>query len=602
MKSTYVPQRVQEKAGFRHSRVITTAGLVLLGMGTGIVSLLLGASVFGMPMFLSYFSSPLLILLSLLPPVLLTLFLYCVSGRAWTGFLVPALVILTLSLISYFKMQVRAAPLYYTDFQLANEAGNTITGYSFIYNWKVWVAAAYIIVGTIAAFLLLKHKPPVKLRLIGAAVVTTACVLLFSFVYTNNKVYASAKGSYEINPWSKAEQYIVRGFVFPFLSSTNDAAPQKPDGYDKFDAAEALAEYGSDVIPEGKKVNVVSVMLESYADFSVFDAVDFNMDVYGPLHELQQESVHGSLVDNVFAGGTINTERSFLTGYTALDNFTSPENSYVYYFREQGYHTEGFHAGDSWFYDRKQANANIGFDRYYFLEDYEEANRWDGFFFSTVLSLYEARDPDTPYFAYNLSYQNHGPYDAEKTSDTAYIMRGSLTDKSYNILNNYLEGVYNTTQHISDLIDYFRGRSEPVVVVLFGDHKPWLGDDSSVYKELGINIDQSTEEGFYNFYATPYIIWANDAAKSALDNDFTGFGGDFSPCFLMNKLFEECGFGGNAFMKAADALRENITVVNTATGYFAENGVLTAALSADNDRVYKNYMKIEYYWQHNFTN
>ncbi len=162
----------------------------------------------------------------------------------------------------------------------------------------------------------------------------------------------------------------------------------------------------------------------------------------------------------------------------------TPVKSYVDYFKTQGYVTEGFHAGDSWYYNRTAVNKNLGFDNYYFLEDFQDSNRWDDFFFQTVIRLYESRDSDVPYFSYNLSYQNHGPYDSAQTSDTTYIEKGNLTDTSYNIFNNYMEGVSDTTRRAAEFIDYSPCPSEPVVVILFGDHKPWLGNNNEVYREL----------------------------------------------------------------------------------------------------------------------
>lgn len=67
-------------------------------------------------------------------------------------------------------------------------------------------------------------------------------------------------------------------------------------------------------------------------------------------------------------------------------------------------------------------------------------------------------------------------------------------------------------------MEYFKRDSEPVVVILFGDHNPWMGDT------MGANFDLDTEEGFYNYYNTPYIIWGNDTAKEVLENDFVGEG------------------------------------------------------------------------------
>lgn len=42
------------------------------------------------------------------------------------------------------------------------------------------------------------------------------------------------------------------------------------------------------------------------------EGVDWDA-AYGTYHEILAESYHGQLLDNVFAGGTINTERAFLT-------------------------------------------------------------------------------------------------------------------------------------------------------------------------------------------------------------------------------------------------------------------------------------------------
>ena len=147
-----------------------------------------------------------------------------------------------------------------------------------------------------------------------------------------------------------------------------------------------------------------------------------------------------------------------------------------------------------------------------------------------------------PYFSYSLSFQNHGAYPSETTSGTAYINNNAhYSEATYNILNNYLEGIYDTTERIYAFVDQFRDLDEPVVIVLFGDHMPWLGDNGYIYDELGINTDLSSEEGFYNYYSTPYVIWANEAAKETADSDFTGQGDSISACFLMEQLFELCG-------------------------------------------------------------
>jgi hypothetical protein len=321
--------------------------------------------------------------------------------------------------------------------------------------------------------------------------------------------------------------------------------------------------------------------------------------VYAAWHALQAESVSGWLVNNISAGGTIDTERLFLTGFSSLTDIRRPTDSYVRYFNSQGYYTEGFHAGDAWFYKRNSVTKYLGFDRYRFVEDFADATRRDDYFFPKIRELYSERDASVPYFAHHLTYQNHSPYHVEGTAEPWLISREGLTDGAFNILNNYLTGIYDTSARIWEFVGAFRDDPEPVVLIFYGDHKPGLGSFNSVYDDLGIDIDPGDEEGFYNLYTTPYAIWANDAAKTALGNDFTGDGGDFSPCFLMNRLFSLCGWGGDAYMKAASELFAVVDVLNTPTGAFRERGELTAALSPDAAALYGDFQIMEYYRRYN---
>ena len=41
------------------------------------------------------------------------------------------------------------------------------------------------------------------------------------------------------------------------------------------------------------------------------------------------------------------------------------------------------------------------------------------------------------------------------------------------------------------LTDYFSAGDEPVVLVFFGDHLPYLGDNQLAYRELGSDVAQT---------------------------------------------------------------------------------------------------------------
>ena len=135
------------------------------------------------------------------------------------------------------------------------------------------------------------------------------------------------------------------------------------------------------------------------------------------------------------------------------------------------------------------------------------------------------------------------------------------------------------------------------MLVLFGDHNPWMGDGNSVYTALGIDFDLGTEAGFRDYYSTRYIIWANDAAKAALGSDFSGEGPEIGPYFLMNELFALCGWDGPAYLQLADTVMDAVPVIHT-TGRYVENGAVTTALSADAAETVKQFLAAEYFYSH----
>jgi hypothetical protein len=550
----------------RQSARVTIGSLLVLSLLTGFFSLLLAASGYGEELYQSYFASPLLILLNLLPPALLIFAVYFATGRAWLGFAVGAGIVLLASGVDFYKIQIRGDPLMAVDLSVAAEAGKMIGRYSPDIGPPFTNAAIFGLFGTLWTFFVCRYRFSGARRRVFASLLTAAVLLgLSATVYVNDKIYRDTVGDYDIGWPTHNEDFRLRGFVYPFIHSIKAAFPSPPDGYSAAAAEQILAKYPTDAIPENARVNVISVMLEAFSDLSEFPGVSLTADVYAKWHALEAESVRGRLVDNIFAGGTIDTERLFLTGNTALTDIRGATESYVYYFRDNGYYAEGFHPGDDWYYNRTNVCRDLGFERYFFFSDFKNADKSDKFFFDKLRSLYDRRDKSVPYFNHSLTIQNHGGYDATKTAEPHLISREGISDEAFNIANNYLLGIYDTNQRIWDFVDTFRDDAEPVILLFYGDHKPWLGNAESVYRELGINTDTAEDDGFYSLYTTPYIIWANDAAKSVLGDDFTGVGGDFSPTFLMNKLFALAGWGGDAYMKAANAAFEETPVVNSRT-------------------------------------
>lgn len=586
--------------------------ITALGCAAGLLTMALAATAYlnlpGWPLFLSYFHNPLIPALNLLPPVLLIWAVFFLTRRAWIAFPAAFIPVVGISLVNYFKIRLRSDPLLAADLKLAAEAGGIVGGYTLDLTWLVWFSLFSLIAGTLFAFFLIpKGEKGWQNRAFGALACLAMLAAAFQPLYLSDELYQRASNEALINPRSDVESYLSRGCVYPFLHTFGALNASRPEDYVPETGAALLAQFPDGDIPEDQKVHIMGIMLEAFCDLTDYPALaaqESVAEVYAPWHALEEQSVTGDLLTNIFAGGTVDSEWAFLTGYTTHGDFVKPTDSYVWYLRDQGYQTFGSHPGFGWFYDRENINQYLGFEEYWFTENHygalvdPVAAQWhsDPLLAKELLAQLEERTRQGPCFSFSVAYQNHGPYDTNVTSGKAYLTpaNSGMGQESCNIINNYLGGLSETIGAMTGLADGLAAMEEPVVLVLFGDHKPWLGNGNSAYTEAGVTFDLSTTQGFYDYYSTPYLIWANDAAKAALGSDFTGDGGDFSPCFLMTELFDLCGWEGPAFLQMSRDLRAITPLVHTQNLYWREDE-LTETLPEESADFLSRFLSAQYY-------
>ncbi|MBR6259295.1 MAG: LTA synthase family protein [Oscillospiraceae bacterium] len=548
------------------------------------------------------------VLLNLLPVMLLTAFGFFLTRRVWAAAIISGFPIALMTFCNYYKLQLRGDPLVFLDVGHIIEAADMVSGtgnYDLIIERTKLIAGAVIIAALILTFIFVKFKSPFfgRKRFIMSGISLAVLVILTPTLYASTAVYGATDAilndDYGVfNEYSDADQYVTRGVVYSFLNSASNAAARKPAGYNKNEAAALAAKYESADIPADKRINVMAIMLESYNDFSKF-GVEFEKDPYENYHALLSECVHGEIVTNIFAGGTIDTERAFLTGFSEFYEFDKKTPSLASYLDGQGYSVVFHHPGYQWFYNRQNVNKYMGFEDMFF-----EENRYDdiGFlyndsrFFADILKEFKSRITNIGNcFSYSVTYNNHGPYDTDMLQGDVFVGRGGYSEEAWYILNNYFHGISRTDKAMKELTDGLRDYSEPTVLVMFGDHNPWMGTSSFVFDELGVNLDRDTEDGFYNYYCTPYVLWANDAAKKLLKDNVTGYGGSFSSMLLREKLMSLCSWQGDTMNMAQEALLSSGVDVLSVTGLVRENGVLTKEPTPDAGKAINEFLKIQYY-------
>ena len=556
--------------------------LLLGSFAQGLFCLYFSAGAYTWDLWHFYLSDPGLVCLNVLPLVLLAFVLWLLTNRPWIAFFTTGAVSLLYAFSAYWKVMIRSDPLFAEDLALVGEAAQISDGYLF-FNLPMFLAVLFVALGTLLFFFFIRGGfPKWSVRLIGAALLVGLVIPTYFLVYTSDDIYESCEVWEELDPWIENNQYFSRGGIYPFLYSVKSAVPQPPEGYNEEDAVALLQSYDTDMIPEEQKVNVVIVMFEAFADFS--DETDriTGGNPYADYQALRSQCYSGDLITNFYGGGTNNSERCVMTGFADLYRFRHPLWSYVQYFSDNGYVAQGSHSGNQSFYNRNTVNANMGFDEYWFYENrYEEMSDTvivpDEIFLPDIADLaLDKIEKGENVYSFNVTYQNHGPYATYLYDGSVeYVPQGDLTDEDYAVVNNYLNGVADTGKQMVNFVDTFRDCDEPVVLVMFGDHRPSMGSWGSTYEELGIPMYGEDDECFRHFYSTEYLIWGNDAAKAVLGTEFSGQGPTISPCFLMNVLFDQCGWEGPSYTKLTDEVMAALPVV-TINDHFLCNGTFVS--------------------------
>ncbi len=486
-------------------------------------------------------AQPLLIVLNALPIGLLLLMFTCLFRNVFFGAALVNFSVCALSIANRIKIEVRDEPVFPRDLGLLKEVGSAMTTYDIHFPWA---AIAVVIVTTLllvilGVFIGCKPFPIARLRgwlgsLLGAAASLAVLTGLIFTVYASNALYNSFRVS---NAYYVPAVFNELGFPYCFTHHFTTYPVDKPHGFSKAQAE--VWEKGSLAENQGKAVNVVMVMNEAFSDISDHAAFDYGQadDPLPNLHALQTDphALTGHVVVPGFAGGTANTEFDVLTGIqtnalsatttSALRVVNRDLDSLFRVYGADGYRTSFFHPGDDWFYNRENVYRWLGAEETVFADqmtDLEYKGRWvtDDYMADLIEQEFEETvAAGKKLFHYTTTIQNHMSYTADKYGEgyhyPAVPLKVSVSDQVRTMLEVYMEGARDADAMLGRLRDYFAGRSEPVVLVFFGDHLPYLGDNQLGYRELGFTEEPNWSE--LTSYETPYVIWANDAAAEALD-------------------------------------------------------------------------------------
>lgn len=569
-----------------------------------------------------YLESPLLFALNTLPLTLFMLLIYHLTCRQWAAFTFGGGLFLTMQIVNRFKMKLREEPFIFSDILLGPEAARVVKLSEMPISLSVVLSCAFWLVCSVLLFIFVKsdkHGRIVKIAgiTLSVALFTTA---LFG-IYKDYKLYDSFKVRGSI--YSRVDQFKSRGFLYSFLVKANSIKSIKPEGYSKAEAEQLLQQYEKKS-GEGKQKDmphIIAIMGEAFYDIDRVPGIEFTEghDPLANFNRIIRQAYSGRIVTNIFGGGTANTEFAFLTGHSMpiMPEMSSPYSSYLRkdtfslarILEKRGYASLAFHPGESWFYNRSNVYNFFGFDRIFFKKDMDLENVKFNHGYISDTDTYEfllerfnehlAAKPEAPLFEFVVTIDNHGPYSKEDIGYPEMLHRKKEMDISaYRLLNNYINGVSRCDQALGQLVDSISEIEEPVVLLYFADHLPFLGENDLGYKALNFDVNQSGEaEAFLNHYGTPFFIWSNRAAQKLLAGNgvplLTGNAPMISANYIATELLKYTGIDGGAYFNFLSKLKEDLPIITNR--FIKENNMFTENISEKSEIMMDKYRKMQYY-------
>lgn len=452
--------------------------------------------------------------------------------------------------VNYYTLQLRGEPFLPWDLSQVSEAAGVAAAAGIKIQpsmaWSIGIIAA--LVGL--TFWLYRGRAPLALphRLVELAAASAALAALVFGVYLQPTVTAWL-GIYP-DAWMQDRYYRWYGVITGFMTNLTNLEIDKPEDYSEeavnavLDAVEKADGAAGENFPESygatesnpeEQPAIIYVMNESYWDVSQLEdyGVVFDTDISPNLHALQQSAASGKVYSPSFGGGTCDVEFEALTGFSVSflpsgckpyqQHVTHPMFSLPAWLKAQGYQTAAVHCFYAKYWSRNTAYPNLGLDEFISLEDMRGVERvrdyyWSGGLVSDasmadqIIQEYESlkAESDAPVFLHAVTMQNHTNYNAANYPDDERVRvlsaPAGLKASTIGALEDFATGVRDADAMLGQLVEYFSGVDEPVILVFWGDHYNPIDSGYDVYTATGYAGDSASDPALHQ---TTLLMWSN---------------------------------------------------------------------------------------------
>lgn len=527
---------------------------------------------------------------------------YAVTNRAWLGIIVQEIVVTILGIGNYYVLYFRGTPITAQDIPSFTTALNVSSDLKFTLQIIAAVLAVIGIICVMYALFLRKVEVIYRKKYLRRGIFALASIGFLWFIYFCEY---SPKPS-NTSAWVWRDQYWKYGYTACSFESVQRSVNviEKPEGYTTETAQEKMQQYEeqNEKEADGATPDIILILNETFYDFSLIH--DFSTDEpVTPYLDSLENVIRGYVSVPTIGGGTNRSEYELLTSnslYLMKDilpfwtlNFDGA-NSIVSLLKEQGYYTMALHQGNGENYNRDKKYVEMGFDEVFFEDDMgkaKESGRVHGYIsdrsgYEFLIEKYEQRDQSRPFFAYNLTIQNHisnQPMDITVHTTSGFEGMQEQADI-------YLSCLQQSDEAFQYLTEYFSQIDRPVIICMIGDHGPEYA--ASVEKKDGLsNVVEK-----YGDRCTPIYIWSNQG----LQNEDWGI---ISMPYVMPKLLQTASVQISSYYDYLNMLSEKVPILTAYDSYSDKNGSI---FSYQEESVYsgdiRDYWYFEYYNVHEGKN
>lgn len=455
--------------------------------------------------------------------ILLTV--YVITDRWWISIGFSSILVMVLMIVNIYSIEFRTTPISARDLYNAKSAMNVLGSYEITLNKRVIfalvVGLCLIILSFICFWLERRKRHSWKKWGIQMAIGCLAVVGFFRF-------FCFGICALNVGPLDEEKAYSTHGFMQMSVDIFKKAAYKinKPEGYalERLNDLEEYYQGGtkqySTQISLETDPDIILIVNESWYDLTQVSNLTTDIEIM-PYIKSMENTLCGYVSEPGIGYGTNLSEYEVLTGNSlqimqGITPFTvlnmEGATSIVSCLKEQGYQTAALHPEVRDTYQRINAYPAIGFEQFYFIDDFEEWEYWenrtdyvtDESSYKNLLKIYnEYMEDESPKFLYNLTTQNHGEWILNSTSLNPVHVQEDFGDEWLGYrLNEYLSCVNLTDEAFYNLTRYFADQERPVLICMVGDHAPSFVRDVA-------NRQLSEEEMLLRLHSTPYVIWAN---------------------------------------------------------------------------------------------